>query len=662
MKQTYREDIDGLRAIAVLAVILNHAKIPGFPGGYIGVDVFFVISGFLITKIIVREIEENQFSFIKFYERRIRRIIPALSVMLAFVLVAGFVMFDINRLQSLAKSVIAAILFYANINFWSEAGYFDAPSQLKPLLHTWSLAVEEQFYIFFPIILILATRYTNKHKSMILFFIFVCSLGAAAYQVSQNQVTAFYLAQFRIWELIIGSLLAIHIDNILLSPKISNSLSILGMVLIVSPIFFYSEHTSFPGLTALPSVFGTVFVIYGNTRNYGIIKKALEIPFLTFFGKISYSLYLWHWPLLVFTKYYLITPPTLIENLYVLSLIFFTSILSWKFIETPFRSKSFLNTKGIYRFAVIVFAILMIPSGIFYIFDGFLNVSGIVGKTTSNLNDKQWSFEECDVNLYDAPAEIPICVLGEKSQETTFMIWGDSHAPTFGKGVQKSAEENAVSGILTYNKACPPLLDIKVDPQHGDISCDTYNNMVIQYLRNHPEIESVILASRLTIYLEGTTYKQEEGINPKLFDLKIGFEGQPTQEVIFREGLERTLSALQSMGKKVYIIVPLPEIGYDVPSANYIAQRTGRNLNEIIAPSLREYLERTEKTRSVLSFSQENYGAHLIEPWKGLCASSVCKVSIDGNPLYKDDDHLSVFGSEYLSPLFDSVFKSLSHH
>lgn len=659
MKQAYRQDIDGLRAIAVLTVVLNHAKIPGFSGGYVGVDVFFVISGFLITKIIVSEIEENRFSFVKFYERRIRRIVPALSVMLAFVLIIGLIMFDIDRLQALGKSTIASILFYANINFWSEAGYFDAPSQLKPLLHTWSLAVEEQFYIFFPIILILIIRYINKYKNKILFSIFFFSLGAAAYQISQNQATAFYLTQFRVWELIIGSLLAININGASVSQKVSNILGTVGMTLIAVPIFVYTESTSFPGLTALPSVLGTVFVIYGNTREYGIIKRVLEIPLLTFFGKISYSLYLWHWPLLVFTRYYLILPPTLLENLFTIGLIFFISTISWKFIETPFRSTSFLSTKEIYRFAVIAFAILIIPSGVIYIFDGFLYTSGMVGKTESNLNDKQWSFENCDVNLYDAPAEIPVCVLGKKSKTPVFLVWGDSHAPTFGKGIHKSAEENSISGVLTYNKACPPLLDIKVDPQHGDISCDTYNNMVIQYLREHPEIEVVILGSRLTIYLEGTTYKQEEGINPKLFNSKIEIDSQQNQQVIFADGLDRTLSVLQSMGKKTYIIVPIPEIGYDVLSSNYIAQRTGRDVNNMIAPSLNEYLERTQKIRNILNLSQENYGVYLIEPWKVLCDSSICRISIGGNPLYKDDDHLSTFGSEYLSSLFDSIFNLL---
>lgn len=659
MKQAYRQDIDGLRAIAVLAVVLNHAKIPGFSGGYVGVDVFFVISGFLITKIIVGEIEENRFSFVKFYERRIRRIVPALSVMIAFVLIAGFVMFDIDRLQALGKSTIASILFYANINFWSEAGYFDASSQLKPLLHTWSLAVEEQFYIFFPIILILITRHINKYKNIILFSILFFSLGATVYQVPQNQATAFYLTQFRVWELIIGSLLAINIDKVLISQKVSNSLGIVGMVLITSPIFFYTERTSFPGLAALPSVLGTVFVIYGNTRKYGIIKKVLEIPLLTFFGKISYSLYLWHWPLLVFTRYYLILPPTMLENLFTISLIFFVSTLSWKFVETPFRSANFLTTKAVYGFAAIAFAILVIPSGVIYIFDGFLYTSGMVGKTTSNQSDKEWSFEECDGNIYDKIVEIPICVLGKKSQEAKFIVWGDSHAPAFSKGIQISAQENSISGVLTYIKGCPPLLEVKVYPQHGDVSCDTYNNMVVQYLRNHPEIKSVILASRFTIYLEGTLYKQEEGINPELVDLKAGYEVQPSQEVIFTNGLDRTLSVLQSMGKKIYIIAPIPEIGYDVPSVSYIAQRTGRDVNEMIAPNVNEYLERTEKTRTILGISQENYGVYLIEPWKVLCDSSICRISIDGNPLYKDDDHLSTFGSEYLSSLFGPIFKSL---
>lgn len=658
MKQVYRKDIDGLRAIAVLAVILNHAKIPGFSGGYVGVDVFLVISGFLITGIIAREIKDGRFSLIKFYERRIRRILPALSVLSVSVLTAGFVLFDMEKLQALAKSLIATTLFFANINFWMESGYFDTPSQLKPLLHTWSLSVEEQFYILFPIILLVSTRHINKYKNLVLISIFAGSLGIAAYQVVQNQITAFYLAQFRIWELITGAILAINIDNSTVSPKIAGGFSLFGIIMLGVPIFFYSEHTAFPGLAALPPVAGTAAVLYGNAKHHGVTRKLLELPILTFIGKISYSLYLWHWPLLVFIKLYLIRPTTLAENFYIIGLIFIISTISWRFVESPFRAQNFLNTKNVYKLAFAAISFLLISSGSIYIFDGFLYTSGLVGTASITSDDRQWSFEECDVNSLDAPEEIPTCRLGNSPQPATVIIWGDSHAPTFGKAIQGSAQENNASGVLTYNNACPPLLDVNVDPQRGDIPCFTYNNMVIQYLKEHPEIKSVILASRLTLYLEGSTYKLEEGQGPRLFDINKSLGNQPIQEVIFSEGLERTLNALHTMGKNIYVITPIPEIGYDVPSANYIAQRTGRDINAIISPSLDEFLERTERTRNILYFAKEKYGIQLIEPWTMLCNTSGCKVSLDDMPLYRDDDHLSIFGSEFLTPIFNPVFNA----
>ncbi len=659
MKLNYRKDIDGLRAIAVLAVLLNHANIPGFSGGYVGVDVFFVISGFLITAIIAREIEGGEFTFSKFYERRIRRILPALSVVTLFVLLASFVLFDAEKLHSVGKSLIATTLFYSNINFWMEAGYFDAPSQLKPLLHTWSLAVEEQFYIIFPVFMIILYLYAKQFKNLVLIFVFGLSLGFAIYQSKQDTSAAFYLVQYRMWELLTGALLSLNIIPAFNAKKFNNILGLGGLALLSAPIFLYSENTLFPGLNAIPPVLGTALVIYSNSTSESASGKLLGFPALVFIGKISYSLYLWHWPILVFFRYYLILPETVTEQWLIIFGILLVSTASWRFIETPFRSQKTFNTQKIYILAAGAMSFVLFLSGTIYYFDGLLTNAGLINKPSSKEAEGQWLLDECNINYVDNPKEILTCKVGDKTKVSTFMIWGDSHTPALGKAANDASKIYSLSGVITYAQGCPPYMGMIPTPSHGDLPCDRYNEMVIGYLNTHPEIKTVILVSRMTLYLEGTPYKQEEGVNHTLTDTRYEAPEGANSEILIRLGLERTVQSLKSMNRNIYIVVPIPEVGYDVPSANFIASRTGRDINNLIAPTLDEYLARSERTRLLLDEFKNSHGVELIEPWKTLCQESICRVSIDGIPLYFDDDHLSVFGSEVLTPVFEPIFAGI---
>jgi len=262
MKLTYRPDIDGLRAIAVLSVLFFHTNIPGFSGGFVGVDIFFVISGFLITSIILKDIEEEKFSIARFYERRIRRIFPALFPVIAFTLVVGAYLFDANAFKDLGQSVTATTLFSSNILFWREAGYFDAPSLYKPLLHTWSLAVEEQFYIFFPLALLFIHRFLKKRYSPWLVIAFVLSLGISVWGVYHKQAATFYLVPTRAWELLAGSMLALGVFPNASSVWLRNILSVTGLGLIVYSVGFYTEATLFPGYNAIAPVLGAGLIIY----------------------------------------------------------------------------------------------------------------------------------------------------------------------------------------------------------------------------------------------------------------------------------------------------------------------------------------------------------------------------------------------------------------
>ena len=236
---------------------------------------------------------------------------------------------------------------------------------------------------------------------------------------------------------------------------------------------------------------------------------------------------------------------------------------------------------------------------------------------------------------------------------------GDSHTPTYGKAINGSASQNGVSGILTYSQGCPTLLDMIPTPKVGDTSCIEYNHMALSYLKEHPEINPVILASRWTIWLEEMRYKQEEGVNLHITDALNEAPSDASEEYLFTLGLERTVKAILELGRNVVVVAPLPEIGYDVPSANFIANRTGRDINELIAPSLEEYLARNQRTFAILESFKDKYGIQVIEPWRALCTEGKCRVAINDIPLYNDDDHLSIFGSELITPIFDPIFESI---
>ncbi len=659
MKLNYREDIDGLRAISVLAVLLNHAGIGLFSGGFIGVDIFFVISGYLITTIIVREIELNDFSLIKFYERRIRRILPALLVVVAFTVAVCAIMYDAEKFRQFGKSVIATTLFASNINFWQESGYFDAPSRLKPLLHTWSLAVEEQFYIVFPLFMAALYRYARKPAPAILMGTAALSLGLGIFTMTTDPSAAFYLAHLRAWELLVGGILALNLIPAGVGKTQRNVIGLVGLAMIAFPIFQYTDNTNFPGISALPPVLGAALIIFSGLEGKSLAGRLLSFPPLVFIGKISYSLYLWHWPLIIFAKYYMIRQMTSVETWILIAATLIVSTLSWRFVETPFRSKQFLSTRQIYAFAAVGMAMMLFAGSVVYFFKGFPERPGLEHLAIDTKKEEAWLLKECNINLTDDPQAIIPCEIGDSTEPPSFIIWGDSHTPTYGKAIHISAKQYELAGTLTYAQGCPTLLGMFPDPQFGDTSCVKYNEMVLSYLTDHPEIKTIILASRWTRWVEGSYYKQEEGRSASIKDTLNEAPANASAEEIFRLGLERTITTLIAMDRNVIIIAPLPEIGYDVPSANFIASRTGRDINQIIAPSMEEYLTRNQRTFTIFRSFEEEYGIQIIEPWKSLCQEDVCRAAVNGIPLYNDDDHLSVFGSELISPVFDPFLESM---
>jgi peptidoglycan/LPS O-acetylase OafA/YrhL len=652
MKPTYRADIDGLRAIAVLIVVFNHAGLSIFSGGYIGVDIFFVISGFLITTIIAREIQGNEFTLAKFYERRIRRILPALAVTVIFTLVASAILYDSGRFKSFAKSLLATMLFYSNINFWGEAGYFDAPSLLKPLLHTWSLAVEEQFYIVYPLFMYAVYRWAPKYVKHALVWVGLLSFGFAVYAVSAEDAnSAFYLAHLRAWELLVGGLLALNIFPAIKDGRINTALGLAGAAMLTAPIFLYTDQTPFPGLSAALPVFGTALIIYSSMAQLSPVGRILSVPPMVFIGQISYSLYLWHWPLVIFVKYYLIRPLSGLEVLLLLVVILGISALSWRLVETPFRSRRFLSTRQIFAFGFGTMAVIIAAAGVVYRFDGFPQREGDTPLVDYLDKEATTHYTDCA----DVTDGFKSCVMGDKSQPRTFMLWGDSHASSLRRPVERAARKNGFAGLFTYKLSCPPLLDVPRDFSPVTTACREYNEGVMNYLEANPEISTVILAGRWSFYIDGE-YKPSHSNDPILAWLSPEHSRTTGYEPIVGSGLEQTIQTLLGMNRRVVVVSPVPEIGYDVPSANFVATRSGRDLNQIIAPSVDEYLARNQKAFAMLGGLQQEYGIQVVDPWTALCVEDQCRVTIDGLPIYRDDDHLSLFGSELTTIVFEPIF------
>jgi len=359
----YRSEIDGLRALAILPVIFFHAGFGFFSGGFVGVDIFFVISGYLITTVIIKELNNNIFSFKNFYERRARRILPALIFVILITSFISFIFLTQSELASYFKSVISTLLFFSNFYFYKTTPYFQSESDLEPLLHTWSLSIEEQFYIIFPIALWLFYKFFKRYILLFYIFSFISSLFICQFLALKTGGTLnFYFTFSRVWELALGAICAyliIH-KNLSFSILVKNLLSIIGISLIIFSIFFFNRQTVYPSFYTLFPTVGTAFIILFADKN-SFIKKILSIKLFVSIGLISYSLYLWHQPLLAFGRIHFDDFST-IQKLISLLLSLLLSIFSYYFIEKIFRNKNKIDFKSFFKIGLMTSILLILFS------------------------------------------------------------------------------------------------------------------------------------------------------------------------------------------------------------------------------------------------------------------------------------------------------------
>ena len=438
----YRPEIDGLRALAVLPVMLFHAGIGPLSGGYVGVDIFFVISGFLITTIIHREIIGGKFTYAGFYERRARRILPALYfVVLVSILPAWFILVPTDLIDY-SETIISAVGFSSNIILWLQSGYFDPSAELKPLLHTWSLAVEEQFYLFFPPLLMLLYHFIKKQALATIVLILVMSLMLSHWGAYNKPTATYYLLPTRAWELLVGSVIALltctnHSSPIMLwLQKHSNTLSLAGLILILGSMLAFNEHTPFPSLWALIPVTGAALLILFS-KPKTIAHTLLSNRFFVGIGLISYSAYLWHQPVYAFARQQALLDPTIGVMTFAFTLSLALAYLSWRYVEKPFRNRERISSQKVWGFSIIGGLLLVAFGAVIIKNQGFENRFSLPAPLTEATFDlparsNGWCFYSVDTDKSLPVGEQGFkCHLGNKTNTPKVLLFGDSYAAMY---------------------------------------------------------------------------------------------------------------------------------------------------------------------------------------------------------------------------------------
>jgi peptidoglycan/LPS O-acetylase OafA/YrhL len=564
----------------------------------------------------------------------------------------GVIFYAPEDFEKLARSVRYTVIFFSNYLFAKKTGYFDTGAEFEPLLHTWSLAVEEQYYIVFPAILMIMAKVGRKKLVLCLGALFILSFIVSIISIDINSHRAFFVTEGRVWELLVGSFIALNVFPKTQNITIKNTLSILGLSLIGWAVCFFNKQTVFPGYAALIPAIGAALVIYSGIENSEklYVAKLLCSKLMVFVGLISYSLYLWHWPLIVFTEHLLIRQPSFYETILLLVLIGVVSFLSWKYIEQPSRKNSFFNNqKKLFKVTVNIMVTFFVVCLVIKATDG-------LAMRSSKPADVEWEkWGKC--NDY---SEISVtggegCELGKIGGAPGFMLWGDSHARAIAPGVSLSAENYGQSGVISSINGCPPLLGV----DNAEVEeCLLFNNKVIEHISAHPELKLIILSARWAAHIEGSSYGVEPHKSIILIDTLSTNKASSSKDnvVVLARALKRTIEKLVALDRKVVLIGQVPEVGYNVESVSFVAEMTGREINELIAPSLGNYIKRNKRVSML--FEEIKDSVTIVEPYKLLCNEKRCDVERSLTLLYKDDDHLSSYGAKLVSVIFDSFFKN----
>lgn len=644
----HRQDIDGLRAVSVIPVILFHAGLQWFKGGFVGVDVFFVISGYLITGIIWAELQTRTFSIASFYERRARRILPALFLVMFACLPAAWLLMTPQDLRSFSQSLIAVPVFSSNILFWLSSGYFETSAELKPLLHTWSLAVEEQYYVFFPILLMLLAPWGRRRVAAVLGALLLLSLGLAQYQSAANPDQAFYLLPTRVWELLLGALLVMtplqqHMRS---GPLVwRQAASLTGLAMIVGAMFTFDKHTPSPSVyTLIPTVGATLVIACATPETW--VARLLSARWLVGIGLISYSAYLWHQPLFAFARHQNLEAPSAQTMAMLVLLTFALAYLSWRFVETPMRRQRALSRAQIFGASAALASMLMavglaghmVKIKTWWEFQnpGLVNVSrpDALGPT-----------QDCRAQL-GGLGDASCTVVGSGPRKV--VVWGDSHAKALMAGLP---HPEGVTMYVISHLGCPPLVGVhRFDGLGTSGNCSDpavlgHYAGFIQSLKP----DSVILVGRWTLYLNGFI---KAGLpQAQHHFLSDGDDQAALTSATYRidmmaRHLQETIGLFSPHAQVIVLTQPI-----DLASFNY---REVEHTN--FAAPASAILAWHHAELEMFSRLAPDPKVKVVDVKKLFCNDQACRTRVDGTLLYADDNHLSAFGSRIVwQSLGDSI-------
>jgi peptidoglycan/LPS O-acetylase OafA/YrhL len=632
----YRPEIDGLRAIAVLSVLFFHANVVAFSGGFVGVDIFYVISGFLITSIIAQDVALGRFSFISFYERRMRRIFPALFAVVLFCTLAAAVLFVPQDLAVFGRSLIAMTLFVSNIFFKNEggaAGYFGNTSDSQVLLHTWSLSVEEQFYLLFPTALILLASLARRRQTICLWLVVIMSFLVNVWTTQYRPRTAFYILIPRAWELLIGSLLALKAVPPL-ERRISREIvGLVGLGLIGWAIFVLTKETAFPGFSALFPCLGAWLIIYAGETGPSSVRTVLSLPPLVFIGVMSYSLYLWHWPMFVFSRYFIVSANTSSGGKVIAVMIssLVMAFISFKFIESPFRgTKSRVTRRQIFACGLAASGLSVGAGLMMYSFNGFPSRYPAATRHLILTNtDRKSDYLEVCSNYRQAVygvADIAFCNLGLNSLKK-IMFLGDSHIQQLFPLIRTIYDKGGLRNrgvVFAVSTGCPLTEHMNLDGFH----CDSFAHFAMMRAKES-DIDTVFIGF-------AAWWSLSDKLCPSVDGRCVGRIGGPEIRRRVLDELSVHIHELKILGKQVIVSLPFPLYDRSIPDLLI--------RNEVF-PGFRAPEVATERTppsvRAQIALVAESMGAAIFDPRISLCPAGKCITQVDGMSIYKDDSHIA---------------------
>ena len=641
----YRPDIDGLRTLAVVPVVLYHAHVAPFGGGFVGVDIFFVISGYLITSTLLGDLRQGRLSVLDFYERRVRRIFPALFAMLLCCTLATALFAPPDAFDAFGHSMIAVALFLSNVFFWFNggvAGYFGDASTTQLLLHTWSLAVEEQFYIFLPILLMLVGHRGRRTIVFWLALFAAASFALSVWTVAHRPAAAFYLVFPRAWELLVGGLVAAGIVPPLASRAGRELASAGGVALIAAAVFLFSNRTSFPGATALLPCLGAVLVIHAGETGESRLGAFLASRPFVYVGKRSYSLYLWHWPFVVLfmglNTGLLNAPSTLL----ILAASFAAASLSYRFIEQPFRRRrdrrrgpALVGAVAVSLAALVVGLSIVLGGGLPVRFDAAKRT--LIAANLARMNDHDdgscgnW---RTDVHTLD---DITFCPLGHEGQRK-ILFWGDSHLGVLRPLIKDLYDEDALGGrgaIFAIAAGCLP--SSSMDRREAGYHCNAFSRLALARAKDR-DVDTVFLAfSANWADVDGELCLSEDGrCRSRL--------SRQQEEDTFIADLSASVRDLRTMGKRVIITLPIPTYNLVIPSMEVNLITLGAPYRELRDAGILRKLARKDflTLRERITAVAETLGAEIYDPRQNLCDGDHCDYQRDGVSIYADDNHIAL--------------------